>query len=323
MQAIQPMLAKMAEKPFDSADYIYDWKYNGMRIIGRCNGKAVLQGRSGADYTTQFPEIQHLAQQIRTGDTEVDGEVVCLDENGLPNFNRLQNRIGRHDPLSIKIMAEKYPATFMVFDAVTVEGKDLTAGGLRATQMQRKSILQRILVPDDHIQLAPWVDGKGIELYKLAEELEQEGIMAKTKNGLYHPGGRGDEWQKLKVPRVGYFIIGGYTQGTGWRLDMFGALVLGLPREDGIHWVGNAGTGFTSAVLADLFEGLQRIRTSYRPFIPGTKIAKVASWVQPILVAEIKYGDLTKDGMLIWPSFQRVRTDLSLADCCYRRLENE
>ncbi len=323
--AIQPMLAKLAEKPFDSDAYLFDWKYNGMRIIGRCNGTAMLQGRSGLDYTAQFPELQHLAKQIQTGDTDVDGEVVCLDDKGLPNFNRLQNRIGKRDPLAVKIMAEKYPATFMVFDAINVDGKDLTAMGLRATQIQRKEILQRILVPDSHIQLAPWVDGRGIELYQLAEGLEQEGIMAKAKTGLYHPGGRGEEWQKLKIPRTGYFVIGGYTQGTGWRTDMFGALVLGLPQEDGIHWVGNAGTGFTSAVLADLFDGLQKIRTNQSSFISGTKVkskTKLASWIQPLLIAEVKYGDLTKDGMLIWPSFQTIRTDLDLKDCCYRRPSN-
>lgn len=318
---LKPMLAATSEEPFDSPDYIFDWKYNGMRIVGRCNGSAQLQGRSGLDYTEQFPEIQHLAKQVQVP-ADVDGEIVCLDERGLPDFNRLQQRTGKHDPLSIKIAAEKYPATFMVFDVINVDDKDLTTGGLRATQMQRKEILSRILVPDEHIKLAPWVDGKGIALYQKAEELEQEGIMAKTKSGLYHPGGRGTEWQKLKVPRTGYFVICGYTVGTGWRKDLFGALVLGLPQADGIHWVGNAGTGkFTAAVLTDVFEGLQRIQTTQNPFITGTKVkskTKVASWVQPILVAEIKYGDVTNNGLLIWPSFQTVRTDLDLSDCCYR-----
>lgn len=318
---INPMLAATSQEPFDSPDHIFDWKYNGMRVIGRCNGSAQLQGRSGLDYTAQFPEIQHLAKQVQVP-ADVDGEIVCLDERGLPDFNRLQQRIGKTDPRLIKLAAERYPATFMVFDVISVDDKDVTAKGLRADQMQRKEILSRILTPDEHIKLAPWVEGKGIALYQKAEELEQEGIMAKTKSGLYHPGGRGQDWQKVKVPRIGYFLICGWTAGTGWRKDLFGALILGLPQEDGIHWVGNAGTGkFTSAVLSDVFETLQRIQTTQSPFIPGTSVkskTKVASWVQPMLVAEIKYGDVTNDEMLIWPSFQVVRTDLNLSDCCYR-----
>lgn len=313
------MLAATVDKPFDSPDHIFEWKFNGMRILGMCNGSTVLQGRSGLDYTAQFPEIHHLHKQLKVP-AHVDGEVVCLDENGLPSFNRLQQRIGKRTPLDIKLAAEKFPATFKVFDVPEVEGKDLTITGLRAKQMQRKDILSRILVPDEHIQISSWVDGKGIELYEKVESLEQEGIMAKTKSGLYHPGGRVADWQKIKVPRIGLFVVCGFTKGKGWREDLFGALILGLPKDGGIDWVGNAGTGkFGGSVMHDILETLRKIPASQSPLLPGrSKISKVAGWVQPLLIAEVKYGDLTNDGMLIGHSFQRIRTDLNLSDCCYR-----
>jgi len=312
---VKPMLAALAKETFDSPDHIFEWKWNGLRIVGHCEGgSALLQGRSGADFTAQFPELQGLAQQVKA-DASVDGEVVCLDENGLPDFNRIQHRIGKRDPMIIKHMAEKFPATFMVFDVVSVFGQDITATSREpATLMQRKEILGKILVSDGAVKLTSWVDTNGMALYSEAVRLNQEGIMAKTKMGLYYPGGRTDCWQKLKIPKYANFVIGGYTRGTGWREDMMGAVILGKPGEGGLRWVGNAGSGFNNRVLADLYGALQRIETDESPFLPGTKVPKLGSWVQPILVAEVKYYDVTKGGQLIWPIFQRVRTDLTMED---------
>jgi len=322
------MLSKLKKDgPFDSSRHIFEWKWNGMRIEGHCDGgTALLRGRSGADYTAQFPEIQHLASCLRVFDSAVlDGEMVCLGEDGLPDFNRMQRRYNQSDPLIIRRMAEKFPANFMVFDVPHLDGKDLTAGGLQAHQMQRKEILSQILVPDDRIKLSPWVDTQGVALYEKVKSLGQEGIVAKTKEGLYYPGGRVEDWQKIKVPRTGYFLIGGYTQGTGWREELLGAVILGLPTENGggLRLVGKAGTGLKYAQLVDLFGALQRIRTEDSPFLPGTKVPKVASWVSPMLVAEVNYGDVTKDGMLIWPSFQQVRTHLAAEDCRYQETKEE
>lgn len=316
MQAVSPMLAQTAEEPFDSDRHIFDWKWNGVRIVGHCEGgSALLQGRSGADFTAQFPELAELAKHIRAERAIIDGEVVCLGEDGLPDFNRIQNRIGKRDPLAIKLMSERFPAIYQVFDVVRVDEFDLTATSRTpATQMERKEILEKLLIPDGAIKLSPWVDTAGIALHQEAVRLDQEGVMAKTKTGLYYPGGRTPDWLKLKVPKYANFIIGGYTEGTGWRSDMMGALVLGKPVAGGLRWVGNAGSGFTMAVLRDLYAALQSISTGECPFVPGTKVPKLASWVQPILVAEVKYYDITKDGNLIWPIFRRVRTELAPED---------
>ncbi|MGD0794297.1 MAG: hypothetical protein ABR958_01710 [Dehalococcoidales bacterium] len=313
MEAVKPMLAETATEAFDDPNYIYEWKYNGVRIIGRKQGgSASLQGRSGADFTSQFPELADLAKYINASSADIDGEVVCLGENGLPDFNRIQNRIGKREPLVIQNMARQYPATFMVFDVTAVEDYDLTAGGkAQATLMQRKELLQKILVPDGVVKLSPWVDGKGKELHQKAVDLNQEGIMAKTKNGLYYPGGRNKDWLKLKVPKYANFVICGFTKGTGWRQDMMGAIVLGKPENGTLRWVGCAGSGFQLKVLQDLFQALQTIRTEDSPFPPGTKVPDLLSWVRPMLVASVKYYDITKTGQLIWPIFQRVRTELT------------
>jgi len=312
MANVKPMLAETGDEPFDSPDHIFEWKWNGIRIVGRKQGgSALLQGRSGADFTPQFPELADLAKYIRASGADIDGEVVCLGENGLPDFNRIQNRIGKREPVVIQNMARQYPATFMVFDVTAVDDYDLTAGGkAQATLMQRKEILQKILVSDSVVKLSAWVDGKGKDLHKKAVELKQEGIMAKTKSGLYYPGGRNKDWLKMKVPKYDTFVVCGWTKGTGWRQDIMGAIVLGKREADSLRWVGCAGTGFTQKMLEGMFQVLQEIKTDVSPFPPGTKVPELGNWVRPILQVEVKYYDITKTGQLIWPVFQRVRTEL-------------
>ena len=323
MEALNPMLAQTGEEAFDSPNHIFDLKYNGMRIVGhKDSGSALLQGRSGADYTAQFPELADLAQHITMERAKVDGEVVCLGEDGLPDFNALQNRQGKRDPLAIKFMSERFPAVYQVFEVATVDEYDLTAGSSsQANQMQRREILEKILIPGDHIKLSPWVDGKGTVLLEEVKKINDgagrqvfDGVMAKTKTGLYYPGSRSPDWLKLKIPKYACFVICGYTYGTGWREDLMGAVILGKPENGQLRWVGNAGSGFQYQVLQDVYQALQRIATTECPFTNGTKVPKLASWVRPVLVVEVKYYDVTKGGQLIWPIFQRIRTDLATED---------
>ncbi len=313
MDAVKPMLAETGIEPFDSPLHLFEWKWNGLRIVARKQGgSASLQGRSGADFTAQFPELADVAKHIQASSADIDGEVVCLGENGLPDFNRIQNRIGKREPLVIQNMMRQYPAVYMVFDILRVDDFDLTAGGgAQATLVQRKEILQKVVVPDGVVKLSPWVDTNGKALHQKAVELQQEGVMAKTKTGLYYPGGRNQDWLKLKVPKYANFVICGYTKGTGWRADMMGGVVLGKPENGGLRLVGVAGSGFQAKQLEDLYYELENFRTDKSPFAHEVKVDKLESWVEPRLVVEVKYYDITKDGKLIWPIFQRVRTELA------------
>lgn len=316
MEAVKPMLAETGNEPFDSPDHIFEWKWNGMRILAHKDGlSASLQGRSGADFTAQFPELANIAKHISVEHAIIDGEVVCLGTNGLPEFNRLQNRIAKREPIVIQNIAKQFPAVYMVFDILEVDDYDLKAGGkAQATLMQRKEILQKVLTPDGVIKFSPCVDTHGIALHQKAVELAQEGVMAKTKSGLYYPGGRNSDWLKLKVPKFANFVVGGYTKGTGWRLGSVGALVLGRPQNGQLVYVGCAGSGFTAKQVEEMFYTLENIRTGDSPFPNGTKVPNLETWVRPELVVAVKYYDITKDGMLIWPIFQRMRPDLKPED---------
>ncbi len=210
MDSVNPMLAQTGDEPFDSPAHIFDLKYNGMRIVGhKDGGSARLQGRSGLDYTAQFPELAGLVKNIKTERGSVDGEVVCLGDDGLPDFNALQNRSGKRDPLAIKAMMALHPAIFQVFDVARVDEYDLTVGSpAQADQMQRREILEKILIPDERVRLSPYVDGSGIALMEQVKEINEkagrqvfDGVVAKTKTGLYYPGGRAADWQKFKIPK--------------------------------------------------------------------------------------------------------------------------
>jgi len=319
MDALNPMLAQTGDEPFDSPDYIYDLKYNGMRIVGDTDsGSARLRGRSGLDYTAQFPELAGLAKHFKTQNVQVDGEVVCLGQDGLPDFNALQNRHGKRDPLAIKAMMERYPARYYIFEVGRVGDYDLKAGSSsQANQMQRREVLEKIMAPDELFQLSPFVDGNGTKLFEEVKRINDkagrqvfDGVMTKTKTGLYYPGRRSPDWLKHKIPKFACFVICGYTFGTGWREDMMGAVVLGKPENGHLSWVGCAGSGFRLQQLRELHHELLGMNTQQSPFPNGTKVPKLSSWVKPLLVCEVKYYDVTKDGQLIWPIFQRLRRDL-------------
>lgn len=320
MDNLNPMLAQTGEEPFDNPDYIYDLKYNGMRIVGhKDGGSALLQGRSGLDYTAQFPELNGLVKNIKSAMASVDGEVVCLGADGLPDFNALQQRIGQTNPLTVKVLMGQYPAIYEVFEVARVDEYDLTAGGkARANQMQRREILEKILIPDEKVRLSPYVVGSGIALMEQVKAINDkagrqvfDGVMAKTKSGLYTPGGRGDAWTKFKIPHYANYVICGFTKGTGWREDLMGGVVLGQPENGGLRWVGVAGSGFTYKQLQDVYASLLPLRTEVSPFGNGTKVPKLLSWVKPVLVCYVKYYDITKTGQLIWPIFQYLQPTLT------------
>jgi bifunctional non-homologous end joining protein LigD len=247
-----------------------------------------------------------MVKRIKVQDADIDGEVVCLGPKGLPEFNRIQQRSGKTDPLQVKAVMATFPVTFEAFDVVAVDKFDLTAGGnAQATLMERKEILQKILEPNGVIKLSPWVDGKGKELHQKAVELQQEGIMAKRKTSLYVSGGRNQDWLKLKVPKFADLVVCGWTKGTGWREDTFGAIILGQPYNGKLIYVGCAGSGFQAQDVKNLYAVLQTIKSPDNPF-RNVNVPGMVSWVRPILAAHIKYYDVTKTGQLIWPIYQHM-----------------
>ncbi|MDD8013787.1 MAG: hypothetical protein PHX05_09940 [Acidobacteriota bacterium] len=309
------MLAKAAPQPFNSPLHVFERKFNGVRLLALKRGNSIkLTGRSGIEYTDAFPDLVDALRDGVAGDAIVDGEAVCLDKDGQPSFNRVQHRYNQHGA-AVKLMMSQYPATYMAFDLLMVGNTDLTMHGEARKLWERQHELQVVVHANGGpLQISRTYDGKhGIELFKQELDAGQEGIMAKAKNSLYIPGGRTEAWQKVKVAHKGSFTICGYTVGTGWREPLFGAIVLGKRRTvkgvvlNDFDYVGCAGSGFTQDQLAALLPRLVKHRTDESPFHVPAKVPGLVSYVRPMITVEVKYGDTTKDGMLIWPIVQKVR----------------
>ena len=315
---IQPMLAEKAREPFDSPGHLYEVKYDGARCVAYvADGRVKLVARSGTDHTATFPELQGIHRQLNATEVVLDGELVVEDGEGegKHNFRALQSRIHRMKPLAVRVAAQSFPATYMVFDLLRVNGVDLTASGQRVPLEDRKALLSRLLDPSDRCRMVEHVVGEGIAFFQECIRQGMEGVMAKDRQGLYYPGKRHSAWLKVKGVQEESFVVCGYTVGEGWREGLFGALLLGRPDgQGGLRYCGSVGSGFTVAGLAEVQELVKNLHTQACPFPDAPYEPKLFSYLEPRVVVEVKYHEQTPDGKLRFPVFLRVRRDLRLAD---------
>lgn len=302
----EPMLAKLVEKPFDDPNYIYERKLDGIRCIVYLSADApILINRSGNIITDKFPEIY---PKLKPGYTSavLDGELVCLSDEGVPLFQRMQTRMNRKYAIT-KTMVEN-PASYIVFDILELDGKCLCNQPL----YRRKTILDDVLQwGGSTVQTNPYQIGHGLALLKDYTAEGGEGIMAKTMDGLYCPGKRGPEWLKMKARKEITVYVGALTQGFGRREDTFGALMVGTrpnPHTSRLIFIGEVGTGYTDTDLVDLYEILLRMETEKSPFInepPG----QVMMYVKPSLKVNVTYLEMTNDGIMRHAAFKGVVSD--------------
>ncbi len=308
-------LATRAEEPFSDPAWLYEIKYDGVRVLASREGDRVtLYGRSGQDMTSRYPEVVRALLALPIERFVIDGEVVALDEAGRPSFQRLQPRMALTDPREIAFAAAQRPAVGVFFDCLMLGDRDLRKMPL----VDRKECL-RLLVPalgparyGDHVM------GAGEAFYEAASEQRLEGIVAKRARSLY-TGTRSRDWIKIKCHRRQEFVIGGYTDPQGSR-GHFGALHLGLydgpesaPR---LVYVSKVGTGFDQATLEAIWKRLQPLVRATPPFEAGPiPTGRGHHWTEPRLVCEVRFSDWTDDGGIRHPTFLELREDKKPTDC--------
>ncbi len=305
------MLAETSE-PFDSADYYFEPKWDGLRcIVYLRNGRVELQNRNLAMVTKSYPELGEIGRNIASKAAILDGEIVIL-ENGLPNFETLQNRFGVDNPIQVETLSRRTPTTYIAFDLLHLNGKDLVERQLS----YRREKLAGIVRDGPHILLSQYVPEKGKSYFRKAIQLGFEGVMAKKADSAYQTGTRTNDWLKIKQVKTLDCIIAGFTQGTSSRSSTFGALVLAAyDRKKTLVHLGNVGTGFTDANLKRMMKTLKPLQTRDKT-IPGeAKAPTPIRWVRPKLVAEVGYMQMTKDHKLRLPRFIRLRLDGTPSDC--------
>jgi bifunctional non-homologous end joining protein LigD len=309
---IRPMMAKTGY-PFDSDNHFFEIKWDGLRaLMFLQNGKLELQNRNLRDVTASYPEIQNVAKKIRAKKAIIDGEVVVLSKKGTPDFGKLQNRFGIEDPKRVETARSAYPVTYVAFDLLHLNGKDVIKNQLEI----RKKALHELIEEGPHLLYGDHVQREGLQYYSEALKLGFEGTVGKEKHSPYLLGTRSSFWIKSKGSRTLDAIVVGYIQGEGMRKATFGSLVMAMYDDQGklVH-VGNVGGGFDDKTLLKLKPMLEKLVVK-KPIIPGpVEAPSPITWVKPRIVCEVIYANITTDKKLRFPRFNRLRTDKKPEEC--------
>jgi bifunctional non-homologous end joining protein LigD len=308
-------LATLAEKPFSDPAWLFEIKYDGVRVLAARDGDRItLRGRSGQDITSRYPEVMRALLALPIERFVIDGEIVALDDAGRPSFQRLQPRMALTDPREAALAAAARPAIGVFFDCLALDDRDLR----RLPLVERKELLRRLLPPLGTARYGDHLVGEGRAFFEAASEQRLEGIVAKKMKSAYS-GRRTGDWVKIKCQRRQEFVIGGYTDPQGSR-GHFGALHLGVyddsPSAPRLRYVSKVGTGFDEATLKAVMARLQPLARETPPFEAGAiPTGRGHHWVEPVLVCEVRFTDWTDDGGIRHPSFIALREDKKPKDC--------
>ena len=304
------MLATLSDRPFSDPAWLFEIKYDGIRALAERRGDEVeIVGRSGQIVTGRYPEVARALAALPMDRFVVDGEIVALDDEGRSSFQRLQARMGLAAPRDVERARAEVPVVGVFFDCLALDGRDLRGLPL----LDRKECLRLLVPPLGVVRYGDHVPGDGRAFYDAASEARLEGIVAKRAAGAY-VGGRSRDWIKLKCQRRQEFVIGGYTDPQGSR-GHFGALHVGLYDGGRLLYVSKVGTGFDEKTLASIWKLLQPLRRETSPFEVGGPAGRGHHWVEPRLVAEVRFTEWTDDGGIRHPAFLGLRPDKSPEDC--------
>jgi bifunctional non-homologous end joining protein LigD len=291
-----PMLAtERSVKGLKASQWAFEGKWDGYRLLVEAeHGALRVRSRRGREVTKEYPELGSLASDLNEHHVVLDGEAVVLDKSGVPNFHAMQNR-GRGSRVE-----------FWAFDLLYLDGRSL----LRAKYRDRRKLLE-MLAAGGTLVVPELLTGDGEQALEHSGDRGWEGVIAKRRDSTYQPGRRSSSWLKDKHWNTQEIVIGGWKAGEGGRSSGIGALLMGIPDADGLHFAGRVGTGFTERDLANLKKTLAPLHTNQSPFdtpLP-TRDAKGVTFVEPVLVGEVRYSEWTPDNRLRQPSWRGLRPD--------------
>jgi bifunctional non-homologous end joining protein LigD len=291
---IKPMLATAVDKPFSDKDWLFELKLDGYRAIAVTGqNKLLLYSRSGLSFTQKYPAIAAALKKIKTP-AVLDGEIVLLNEEGHPDFQKLQNYNKRGD----------YQLVYYVFDILSCRQRDLTHQPL----VERKKILKKILKKSDVVRFCSHIEENGKDFFKTIRAEDMEGMIAKKKDSLYVPGLRTREWLKIKNHKSQEAIIAGFTEPKGSRMH-FGSLILAEYKNRKLKYIGHAGTGFNETTLKDLMKKMKPLISKESPFDSPIQVNNKVTWLKPELVCEVGFSEITRDGILRHPVYKGLRPE--------------
>jgi bifunctional non-homologous end joining protein LigD len=291
---IKPMLATLVREPFDHPEWLFEVKWDGYRAIAEVQGgKVSLYSRNGISLDKKFFSVAEALQKSGF-EAVLDGEIVVVDDQGLPNFQMLQNyqKSGRGHLI------------YYVFDLLFFAGHDLTGLPL----LRRKDLLKKILPAGRYIKFSDHVEKEGILFFKVVKEKGLEGIVAKNSRSPYQMERRSRQWLKVKTQLTQEGVIAGFTEPKGGR-RYFGSLVLGAFEGGELIYIGHSGGGFGAETLKEIFARLQPLIQDECPFKINPTPDTPVTWVKPKLVCEVVFAGWTEEGLMRQPVFSRLRQD--------------
>ena len=304
---IEPMLAlRVPDLP--AGDWIYEVKFDGYRALAFKTGSEVqLFSRNRKLFNDNYPVLVDALKSLK-GDFIIDGEITALDQNGRSSFQLLQSYGLR----------KEIPLVYYAFDLLSLDGTDWRS---RPLVERRKLLVKLLKKAPENIKFSEDLDASRDELLQVARQFKLEGLTAKRPNSLYESGRRSSAWVKVKLTQEQEFVIGGCTPPEGGR-KYFGALLVGYYGSGELLFAGRVGTGFSEQDLEALYKGLQKIIRPTCPFVNLPEktrgrwgmgitpaVMKRCDWVEPLLVAQIKFTEWTSDDQLRQPVFLGLRSD--------------
>lgn len=301
----RPQLATLVKAPPAGDRWLHEIKYDGYRIGCLIDKKGVrLISRNGKDWTHVFPSIADAAKKLRTSDALIDGEVAMVMDDGRTSFEALQQAAAgsrSHTPL-----------VYFVFDLLRLDGERLDQLPLEERKARLRSLVGSRQT--GRVRYVEHIVGGGETLFEHASRIGLEGIISKRRDVPYRTG-RHDSWQKTKVSQHGSFLVGGFTDPEGSRQGI-GALLVGAYEDGRLVYAGRVGTGFSHAFAIELRQRLDAMEQRECPFDPPILKGpeRLAHWVEPTLVCNVRYTEWTNEGRLRHPAFEGLRKDLEPTD---------
>ena len=307
---ISPMLATLVDKPFDEPGWLYEVKWDGYRSVIFLNkGEVDMRSRNNKPFNEKFYAVYDALKEWNIN-AVVDGEIIVVNEKGISNFGDLQNWRSEADGELI----------LYLFDVLWLEGYDLTQLPLT----ERKEILRSIAPGTNTIRLSESFDTGATEFFEVAKKLNLEGIIAKRADSIYLTDKRSKDWLKIKTAKRHEVIIGGFTNNEGSN-KAFSALLVGVMEKGKLRYTGKIGTGFSQKLQGEMMKQFKPFITNKIPFDHEPDVNKpsrfrpdpphaTATWLQPKLVCEVSYAEITSDGVMRHPSFEGMRVDKSAKD---------
>lgn len=289
-----PMLIARQMEAFDDPDCIYELKMDGFRCLSYMDRNSVdLRNKRNMKMLSKFPELDGIYKNV-SNRCILDGEVVVL-VNGVPDFYRLQKRTLLTDRFKIELEASRYPASYVAFDCIYAESKELIWEPL----LERKACLSRLVTESPRMAVSRYIEEQGVALFAAAEERKLEGVVAKRKNGIYYMGKRSNEWVKFKRMADEDYVVAGYIQKGHHVFSM----VIGKYRGDMLLYKGHVTAGVTKEIVFMLEV------TGRNPFRMLPTGNEDAVWVEPDHVCVVEYMPNTLN-TLRQPVFKGFRDDV-------------